>query len=95
MHAITEGLVYLAGVTPGELIDLYGVSGDRNTLFVDKSLSCLQTSGATAMGSRTGTGTVVTRTQSKRRFGAVSSSRGNKYLNCPWGLKEEVLAESF
>ena len=25
----------------------------------------------------------------------VSSSRGNEYLNCPWGLKEEeVLAES-
>ena len=38
---------------------------------------------------------VVARTQSKRRFGAVSSLRGNEYLNCPWGLKEEVLAESF
>ena len=25
----------------------------------------------------------------------VSSSRGNEYLNCPWGLKKEVLAESF
>ena len=25
----------------------------------------------------------------------VLSSRGNKYLNCPWGLKEEVLVESF
>ena len=24
----------------------------------------------------------------------VSSSRGNEYLNCPWGLKDEVLAES-
>ena len=47
------------------------------------------------MGSRTGTRTVVARTRSKRRFGAVSSSRGNTYLNCPWGLKEEVLAESF
>ena len=47
------------------------------------------------MSSRTGTGTVVARTRSKRRFGAVSSSRGNEYLNCPWGLKEEVLAESF
>ena len=62
---------------------------------VDKSLSCLRTSGATAMSSQTGTSMVVARTQSKRRFGAVSSSRGNKYLNCPWGLKEEVLAESF
>ena len=47
------------------------------------------------MSSRTGTGMVVARTQSKRRFGAVSSSRGNAYLNCPWGLKEEVLVESF
>ena len=47
------------------------------------------------MSSRTGTGTVVARTQSKRHFGAGSSSRGNKYLNCPWWLKEEVLAESF
>ena len=47
------------------------------------------------MSSRSGTGTVVARTRSKRRFGVVSSSRGNKYLNCPWGLKEEVLAESF
>ena len=47
------------------------------------------------MSSQTGTGTVVARTQSKRCFGAVSSSRGNEYLNCPWGLKEEeVLAES-
>ena len=46
------------------------------------------------MSSRTGTGTVVARTRSKRRFGAVSSLRGNEYLNCPWGLKE-VLAESF
>ena len=47
------------------------------------------------MSSRTGTGTVVARTRSKRCFGAVLSSRGNKYLNCPWGLKEgEVLAES-
>ena len=62
---------------------------------IDKSLSCLQTLEATAMSSRTGTGTVVARTRSKRCFGAVSSSRGNKYLNCPWGLKEEVLAESF
>ena len=49
----------------------------------------------TAMSSRTRTGMVVVRTQSKRRFGVVSSSRGNEYLNCPWGLKEEVLAESF
>ena len=47
------------------------------------------------MSSRTGTGMVVARTRSKRHFGAVSSSRGNKYLNCPWRLKEEVLAESF
>ena len=47
------------------------------------------------MSSRTGTGMVVARTRSKRCFGAVSSSRGNEYLNCPWGLKEEVLAESF
>ena len=47
------------------------------------------------MSSRTRTGMVVARTRSKRRFGVVSSSRGNKYLNCPWGLKEEVLAESF
>ena len=47
------------------------------------------------MSSRTRTGTVVVRTRSKRRFGVVSSSRGNKYLNCPWGLKEEVLVESF
>ena len=47
------------------------------------------------MSSQTGTGTVVPRTRSKRHFGAVLSSRGNKYLNCPWGLKEEVLAESF
>ena len=47
------------------------------------------------MSSRTGTGTVVVRTRSKRLFGAVSSLRGNEYLNCPWGLKEEeVLAES-
>ena len=47
------------------------------------------------MSSWTRTGTVVARTRSKRRFGAVSSSRGNEYLNCPWGLKEEeVLAES-
>ena len=47
------------------------------------------------MSSQTGTGTVVVRTQSKRRFRAVLSSRGNEYLNCPWGLKEEeVLAES-
>ena len=38
---------------------------------------------------------MVARTQSKRHFGAVSSSRGNEYLNCPWELKEEVLAESF
>ena len=38
---------------------------------------------------------VVVRTRSKRHFGAVLSSRGNEYLNCPWGLKEEVLAESF
>ena len=47
------------------------------------------------MSSRTRTGTVVARTRSKRRFGAVSSSRGNEYLNYPWGLKEEVLVESF
>ena len=47
------------------------------------------------MSSRTGTGTVVVRTRSKRRFGAVLSSSGNEYLNCPWGLKEEVLVESF
>ena len=47
------------------------------------------------MSSQTGTGMVVARTRSKRHFGAVSSLRGNKYLNCPWGLKEEVLAESF
>ena len=47
------------------------------------------------MSSRTRTGTVVMRTRSKRCFGAVSSLRGNEYLNCPWGLKEEVLAESF
>ena len=47
------------------------------------------------MSSRTGTGTVVVRTRSKRCFGAVLSSRGNEYLNYPWGLKEEVvLAES-
>ena len=47
------------------------------------------------MSSPTRTGTVVARTQSKRRFRAVSSSRGNEYLNCPWRLKEEeVLAES-
>ena len=47
------------------------------------------------MSSQTGTGTVVVRTRSKRHFGVVSSSRGNEYLNCPWGLKEEeVLAES-
>ena len=38
---------------------------------------------------------VVARTQSKRHFGVVLSSRGNEYLNCPWGLKEEEeLAES-
>ena len=37
---------------------------------------------------------VVVRTRSKRCFGAISSSKGNKYLNCPWRLKEEVLAES-
>ena len=47
------------------------------------------------MSSRTRTGMVVARTRSKRCFGAVSSSRGNEYLNCPWRLKEEVLAESF
>ena len=47
------------------------------------------------MSSRTGNSTVVARTRSKRHFGAVSSSRGNEYLNCPWGLREEeVLAES-
>ena len=47
------------------------------------------------MSSPTRTGTVVARTQSKRHFGAVSSSRVNEYLNCPWGLKEEeVLVES-
>ena len=47
------------------------------------------------MSSWTRTGIVVARTRSKRHFGAVSSSRGNEYLNCPWGLKEEeVLAES-
>ena len=47
------------------------------------------------MSSQTGTGMVVVRTQSERCFGAVSSSKGNKYLNCPWGLKEEeVLVES-
>ena len=47
------------------------------------------------MSSQTRTSMVVVRTRSKRRFGAVSSSRGNEYLNCPWGLKEEeVLAES-
>ena len=47
------------------------------------------------MSSRTGTGMVVARTRSKRRFGAVLSSRGNEYLNYPWGLKKEVvLAES-
>ena len=47
------------------------------------------------MSSQTRTSMVVVRTRSKRRFGAVSSSRGNEYLNCPWRLKEEVLAESF
>ena len=47
------------------------------------------------MSSRTGTSMVVARTRSKRHFGAVSSLRGNEYLNCPWGLKEEVLAELF
>ena len=47
------------------------------------------------MSSQTRTSTVDARTRSKRHFRAVSSSRGNKYLNCPWGLKEEVLAESF
>ena len=47
------------------------------------------------MSSRTRTGMVVARTRSKRCFRAVSSSRGNEYLNCPWGLKEVVLAESF
>ena len=47
------------------------------------------------MSSRTRTGMVVARTRSKRCFGVVSSSRGNEYLNCPWGLKEEeVLVES-
>ena len=47
------------------------------------------------MSSRTGTRMVVARTQCKRHFRAVSSSRGNEYLICPWGLKkEEVLAES-
>ena len=46
------------------------------------------------MSSRTGTSMVVARTRSKRCFGAVLSSRGNKCLNCPWGLKEgEVLVE--
>ena len=47
------------------------------------------------MSSRTGTGTVVARTRSKRCFRVVSSSRGNEYLNCPWGLKEEELVGSF
>ena len=47
------------------------------------------------MSSRTGNSTVVARTRSKRHFGAISSSRGNEYLNCPWRLKEEeVLVES-
>ena len=47
------------------------------------------------MSSQTRTSMVVARTQSKRCFGVVSFSRGNEYLNCPWGLKEEeVLAES-
>ena len=47
------------------------------------------------MSSRARTGTVVARTRSKRCFRAVSSLRGNEYLNCPWGLKEEeVLVES-
>ena len=47
------------------------------------------------MSSQTGTSMVIAKTRSKRRFEAVSSLRGNEYLNCPWGLKEEVLAESF
>ena len=47
------------------------------------------------MSSRTGNSTVVARTRSKRHFGAILSSRGSEYLNCPWGLKEEeVLVES-
>jgi len=54
-------------------------------LAMDKSFSCLRTSGATEMSSLTGTGTVVSKTQSKRHLGAASSSRGNKYLNWPWG----------
>ena len=61
---------------------------------VASSRRCLRNSGATERRSLTGIGTVVSNTLSNMRRGAVSSSIGHTYLNCPLGAGADALAVS-
>ena len=55
---------------------------------------CLRNSGATERRSLTGIGTIVSNTLSNMQRGAVSSSIGHTYLNCPLGVGADALAVS-
>jgi hypothetical protein len=63
-------------------------------LVVACSWRCLRNSGAPERRSLTGIGTLVSNTLSNMRRGALSSSIGHTYLNCPLGAGADALAGS-